>query len=220
MWTSSHQAAAQPSPPPKHSDASPAASYDATADDDDSCRRDGSHSDICRHDGGSSSASLASTLWDASQAQEARELVSSIETRYSHLIALMNGLSHFSRNPLGGAMCAEYEYKIHQKALLISGQITRLKRLVGECELRLTRSVSNQSRSSSLADWEEVCALSNDDMDASKPAPSHADLPPANSLKDIRFRLITEVSQFFNTELSPIKASLAPFAVQPSTMDH
>ncbi|KAJ1820306.1 hypothetical protein GGH91_002658 [Coemansia sp. RSA 2671] len=214
MWASSHQPTAQPSPP-KLAAASPAASYDAAAD------HDNCHSDICRNDSASSSASLASTLWDASQAQEARELVSSIEARYSHLIALMNALSHFSRNPLGGAMCAEYEYKIHQKALLISGQITKLRRLVGECELRLTRSASSQSRSSSLADWEEVCALSNDGIvGASSPASSQPDLPPANSLKDIRFRLITEVSQFFNAELSPIKASLAPFAVQPSTPDH
>ncbi|KAJ2832329.1 hypothetical protein GGI24_001267, partial [Coemansia furcata] len=127
-------------------------------------------------------------------------------------------LNHYSQNPLGGAMCADYEYKIHQMALFINGEVTKLKRMVGECELRLTRSVSSQSRSSSLAEWEEVCALSNNDNDASKP-PSYVDLPPANSLKEIRCRLLNEVSKFFTTELSHIKASLAPVAVQPDTSD-
>ncbi|KAJ2754189.1 hypothetical protein H4R27_002123 [Coemansia aciculifera] len=219
MWTSSRQAISPPSPTTIRT-----ATYGAStaaADDDncqnDACCRDSSHSDICRDDNGSST-SLASTLWDASQAQEARDVVSSMEARYAHLSTLMRALNYYGQNPLGGAMCADYENRIHQTALLINGQITKLRRMVGECELRLTRSISSQSRSSSLADWEEVRAMSNDYNNDDPPmSASNSDLPPANTLKEIRLRLLTGVSQFFNIELPHVKASLAPFAVQPST---
>ncbi|KAJ2244243.1 hypothetical protein GGI13_006302 [Coemansia sp. RSA 455] len=228
MWRSTQQTVSPPSP-------TTTTTYDDNCQNDASCRdgsrsdncqndascRDDSHSDMCREDNGSST-SLASTLWDASQAQEARGVVSAMEIRYAQLSRLMGALSYYGQNPLGGAMCAEYENKVHQMALLIDGQITKLRRMVSECELRLTRSISSQSRSSSLADWEEVRAMSvdynnDDDNDNAPKSASNADLPRANSLKEIRLRLLTEVSQFFHIELPHIKASLAPFAVQSTT---
>ncbi|KAJ2071936.1 hypothetical protein GGI09_009199, partial [Coemansia sp. S100] len=165
MWRSTQQTVSPPSP------TTTTTTYDDNCQNDASCRdgsrsdncqsdascRDDSHSGMCREDNGSST-SLASTLWDASQAQEARGVVSAMEARYAQLSRLMGALSYYGQNPLGGAMCAEYENKVHQMALLIDGQITKLRRMVSECELRLTRSISSQSRSSSLADWEEVRA--------------------------------------------------------------
>ncbi|KAJ2335904.1 hypothetical protein GGI00_001123 [Coemansia sp. RSA 2681] len=226
MWAASPRPAS-PSPPRAAQDRAPAIAADGDNCQSDACRRDGSN---CS----SSSLSLSPTLWEASQAQEARELVLSMERRYAHLLKLMQKLSFHRQNPLGSAMCGDYEHRIHQLALLINGQISQLRRLVSECELRLTRSASTQSRSSSLADWEEVHALSNncgnpmssdyDGDDNNSSGPKHvscAESPPAKNLSTIRYRLLSEVNLFFTTELANIKASLAPVAVQlPSYPAH
>ncbi|KAJ2890046.1 hypothetical protein GGI21_006326 [Coemansia aciculifera] len=208
------------------------ASQDIIAANSDNCQKDACRRDNCANSSNSSSSiSLSPTLWEASQAQEAHKIVLSIERRYARLLKLMQVLNFHSQNPLGGAMCAEYQNRIHQMALLINGEITNLKRMVGECELRLTRSASSQSRSSSLAaDWEEIHALSNsssccygDDDDDTAAAnegsnrATRAESPPANNLSTIRFRLLSDVNTFFTTELAHIKASLSSAAVQQTS---
>ncbi|KAJ2743066.1 hypothetical protein GGI20_004032 [Coemansia sp. BCRC 34301] len=225
MWTASPQPAS--SPPPGHTaqGCSLAVAVDGDNCQKDACRRDNSSS--------SSSISLSPTLWEPSQAQEARALVSSMERRQAQLLKLMQVHSHYKMNPLGSAMSAEYAYRIHQIALLINGQITQLRRMVGECEQRLTRSASTQSRSSSLADWEEIHALSNsggklahgnnnnDDDDDGLNSALCAKSPPANNLTTIRYRLLTDVIAFFANEFAHIKTSLVPTTDQQhSHPDH
>ncbi|KAJ1805103.1 hypothetical protein LPJ77_004412 [Coemansia sp. RSA 2523] len=64
------------------------------------------------------------------QAMLAHDLLASIRRRHTQLVRYLQAFNTFKANPLGGAMCAEIEEKIHQMALLIRTQQQQLKSIV------------------------------------------------------------------------------------------
>ncbi|KAJ2654957.1 hypothetical protein IW148_006220 [Coemansia sp. RSA 1199] len=66
------------------------------------------------------------------QAMLAHDLLASIRRRHTQLVRYLQAFNTFKANPLGGAMCAEIEEKIHQMALLIRTQQQQLKSIVCE----------------------------------------------------------------------------------------
>ncbi|KAJ2003488.1 hypothetical protein GGI04_002003 [Coemansia thaxteri] len=181
--------------------------------------KEGNYHAAGHHSDASNASDAIAPQWDEESSKKARELVASIHARIARLGAFLQSHSFYKSNPLGGAMCAEYEYRIHQMTLLICTQKAELKRIMSDFEeRRLTRTASTRSGSSSLEDWEEVRAQS---AAATPPANDSAaacsdSQPPANNLATIRINLLKEVIEFSTTELKRIESSPL-LAVRPSS---
>ncbi|KAJ1933117.1 hypothetical protein FBU59_006142 [Linderina macrospora] len=65
-------------------------------------------------------------------AARAKALLKSIHARYRQLCKLSMRLQSFKANPLGGAMCEDIEYRMHQLALMIRSQMRDLARVEAE----------------------------------------------------------------------------------------
>ncbi|KAJ2159672.1 hypothetical protein GGF46_002844 [Coemansia sp. RSA 552] len=85
------------------------------------------------------------------QAQKAHDLLKSIRRRHVQLEQYLKSFNMYRANPLGGAMCAEVEDKIHQMALLIRTQQNQVRHIVDEYDQCLASPSSfASSRSDSL----------------------------------------------------------------------
>ncbi|KAJ1727171.1 hypothetical protein LPJ61_004716 [Coemansia biformis] len=137
------------------------------------------------------------------QAQTAHELLASIRRRHVRLGRFLEAFNTYKANPLGGAMCAEVEERIHQMALLIRAQQNQLKHIIYEYE-------------HGPAD----CALPMPAV-ATTPAADYGpcdaqSLPITNWLATVRVAVLKEVISFSINDLDRIEQS--PLLVRfPST---
>ncbi|KAJ2290617.1 hypothetical protein IWW55_006084 [Coemansia sp. RSA 2706] len=131
--------------------------------------------------------SLASDHAVREQARTAHDLLRSIRSRHAQLARFLQAFNAHKANPLGGAMCAELEEKIHQMALLIRTQQQQLKCIVDEYEC-LDGAGSERSEPGS---WE----------------PEAAEKPVDNWLATIRMAVLKEVVEFAGAELARIERS-------------
>ncbi|KAJ2850660.1 hypothetical protein IWW36_001704 [Coemansia brasiliensis] len=118
------------------------------------------------------------------QAQKAHELLAGIRRRHVQLARFLQSFNVHKANPLGGAMCAELEDKIHQMALLIRTQQQQLKSIVCLYD--------DEQSSGSDDEWQQE---------------EFKDSPVTNWMATIRMAVLKQVVDFSTFELPRIERS-------------
>ncbi|KAJ2355333.1 hypothetical protein GGF43_002743 [Coemansia sp. RSA 2618] len=124
------------------------------------------------------------------QAQIAHDLLASVRRRQTQLARFLQAYSTHKANPLGGAMCAELEEKIHQMALLIRTQQQQLKCIVDEHDGPCS-DVSSEGEAD----------------DAGEAEVPEGSPPVSNWLATIRMAVLKEVVEFSSFEQARIEES-------------
>ncbi|KAJ2724027.1 hypothetical protein GGI07_002232 [Coemansia sp. Benny D115] len=147
---------------------------------------------------------------DYQRAMECYDLMASLQERSRQLSYLLHQFGQHKANPLGGAMCADLETRIHHLALLIRGQQLHLKQLVDEYNANLfPRSSSTRSRCSSLEEyWEEEVSSSPTRTLPGSSVIGSQDVPVVNWLATTRMAILKEVVDFTCVDLKDIESSL------------
>ncbi|KAJ1942361.1 hypothetical protein EC988_006511 [Linderina pennispora] len=114
-------------------------------------------------------------------AKRAGALLKGIHARYRQLCVHSMKLQSFKANPLGGAMCEDIEYKMHQMALMIRSQMHDLARVEAE--------------------------FSELPLDVLREQQLKRDVPSFNEPSAIRNTILKEVIEFYGNDLPRIEQS-------------